>query len=171
MLKKIAVILLIGFFGFIVYSFTKLLNTPLDTHLAVMSLYNNAQIMFEHQTNKGNFLLFQSGDTRSLAFLSRGLNGVQHVYSSSGESYMVLQKSESVPFTVYAGVSEDENLHEVIVIEAGFPIAHSSHVMPSIAPDDNTLVWMVASSDLSGEGFFIIGLSESSEVLFEIESK
>jgi len=170
MFKKIAMILLIGIFGLAAYSFIRLRNAPLDTHLAVMSMYNDARIMFEHQTNKGNFLLFESGDMRSLTFFTRGLGGVQYVYSSSVESYVVMQKSELIPFTVYVGVSEDENLHEVIVIEAGFPIAHSSHMMPSIASDDNTLVWMVASSDLAGEEFFIVGLSESGEVLFEFES-
>ena len=163
-----ALILPIAIFGLAIYLFIRLSNAPLDAHLAVSSLHHDAHLIYEHQTNKGNFLLFESGGAHSLAFLSRSLNRVQYEYRTAEDTHVVLPKSESVPFTVYAGVSEDDRLHEVIVIETGFPIAHSSHMKPSLI-DDETSVWMVASSDLTGADFLIIGLSDTGEVLFEIE--
>ena len=140
------------------------------------------EVLFEHQMNEGNILLYRSpeGDELSLAFLSRNFSGFQYVESSTqydisdletqaGITYVVLPKSSEVPFTIYAGVTGNPDLAEVFVMEPGFQIAHSASLMESSADGDDLYVWIAASPDFTGTNFSIMGLNTDGQIIGDIE--
>ena len=140
------------------------------------------ELLFEHQMNEGNILLYRTpeGDELSLAFLSRNFSGFQYVESSTqyditdleqqaGINYVVLPKSTDVPFTIYAGITTNPDLAEIFVTEPGFQIAHSASFMKSMTDSEDLYVWLAASPDFTGTNFSIMGLTHEGEILGDIE--
>ena len=77
------------------------------------------------------------------------------------------KKTEDVPYTIYAGITTDENLHEVLITEPSFSIAHSAKIIESDI--EGTYIWMAYSPDFTGESFSLIGLSETGDIIGDIE--
>lgn len=140
------------------------------------------EVLFEHKVNEGNILLYRTlgGDELSLAFLSRDFTGIQYIDSATqyditaleeqaGITYVVLPKSEKIPFTIYGGLTTNTNLNEIFVTEPSFQIAHSIHMMEPLNGEDNLHVWLAASADFTGHSFSIIGLANDGTIIGDIE--
>lgn len=130
-------------------------------------------ILFEHQTTHGNLIISTNPyDELTLAFASRNIvnmayEGSTTAVQDSDTTYLTLPATDTIPFTTHTVVSTDANLHEIIVIEAGSPIAHQAHAKKTAR--DDTTVFMVSSADLIGSDALIIGLTSNNEIILEIE--
>lgn len=138
-------------------------------------------ILYEQKTENGNILFYREAfsDTLSLAFLDRSFSGFELMNSTieydissleekSGLSYVMLPQSDNVPYTIYAGLTTNPDLFEVLITEPGFSIAHSAKIMESAI--EGTYIWMAYSPDLTGTKFSIIGLTEDGALVGDIEN-
>lgn len=137
-------------------------------------------ILYEQKTEKGNLILYQDpfSDSLSLAFLERSFSGFELMDSitkhdiasleeQSGLSYVMLAKSDDVPYTTYAGLTTNPDLFEVLITEIGFPIAHSAKVITSDI--EGIYIWLAYSPDFTGSNYSLIGLADDGTVVGDIE--
>jgi len=137
-------------------------------------------ILYEQKTENGNILLYQEAfsDTLSLAFLNRSFSGFELMNSAieydissleekSGLSFVMLPQSDNVPYTIYAGLTTNPDLFEVLITEPGFSVAHSAKIMASAI--EGTYIWMAYSPNLTGTNFSIIGLTQDGTLVGDIE--
>jgi len=145
------------------------LNQPRDT-----TVFDINDVLFEHQTTVGHLMITSNPyNELSLTFFNRHIDRLSYVDSASVNddhetSHLLLASSLDVPFTTHAVISRNPDLHEILVMESGSPIAHHAHAKKTAC--DLTAVFMVASSDLTGEDFFVIGLNAEGEVILEIDT-
>ena len=138
------------------------------------------ETLYEKKTEEGSILLYRvpGEDQISLAFLNRDFSGYEYVDGTiqyettnleeqAGISYVTLRQSDDLPYTIYAGVTTNPDLYEVLVTEPTFNIAHSAKVFESDV--EGVYIWMAYSPDFKGESFTLIGLSESGEVVGDLE--
>ena len=157
-------------------------NTASTTVKEAMSVAgaDSIEILYEKKTDDGSFLLYRTIETDSLsvAYIKRDFSGYEFVdYNISydissleqqaGLSYVTLPQTDDVPYTIYAGITTDDQLHEVLVTEPTFNIAHSAKVIESNIKDN--YIWVAYSPDFTGESFSLIGLSETGEIIGDIE--
>ena len=141
---------------------------------------NNIEVLYEKVTEEGTILLYRSPgeDQISLAFLNRNFTGYEYLDGAiqyetstmedqSGLAYVMLEQSDQIPYTIYAGITTNENLFEVLVTEPEFNIAHSAKVFESNV--EGTQIWMAYSPDFTGDSFSLIGLSEEGEIIGDLE--
>lgn len=153
--------------GITLFIFT-LTNTHQDA-----PVFDFDDILFEHQTVHGNIVVTSNAyDEFFLSFLNRGISGTTYAGSSYATtqddiSFMTLRANADIPFTTYAVVSLDPNLHEIIVTEAGSRIAHQAHAKKTTC--EHTAVFLVASVDLTGNDVLIVGLDSDGTIIVEIE--
>ena len=182
-MKKIITLLTLASFSILV-AFILQFNT-FDSNSEDVVLAVNAspiEVLLEHQTNEGNILLYRTlgGDELTLAFLSRNFTGIQYVESATqydisaleeqaGITYVVLPKSDDIPFTIYAGLTTNPDLNEIFVTEPGFQIGHGVRMMDTRIDEEGLYVWVAASSDFSGENFSILGVSADGSLIGDIE--
>ncbi|MCL1951103.1 MAG: hypothetical protein FWF59_15390 [Turicibacter sp.] len=139
------------------------------------------EILFEHNLNNETFLLYRTkdGDDLSVAILTRNLLGISLQDSATqydvsdlarvaGMNYVIMPKSESSPYTVFAGWTDDPQLYEVFVTEPGFPIAHAIRVFESDIP--GLYAWMAISPDFTGTNYAITAVNEASMVVGGVEN-
>ena len=138
------------------------------------------ETLYEKKTEEGSILLYRvpGEDQISLAFLNRDFSGYEYVDGTiqyettsleeqAGITYVTLRQSDDLPYTIYAGVTTNPDLYEVLVTEPTFNIAHSAKVFESDV--EGVYIWMAYSPDFKGESFTLIGLSESGEVVGDLE--
>lgn len=138
------------------------------------------ETLYEKKTEEGSILLYRvpGEDQISLAFLNRDFSGYEYVDGTiqyettsleeqAGITYVTLRQSDDLPYTIYAGVTTNPDLYEVLVTEPTFNIAHSAKVFESDV--EGVYIWMAYSPDFKGESFTLIGLSESGEVIGDLE--
>lgn len=138
------------------------------------------ETLYEKKTEEGSILLYRvpGEDQISLAFLNRDFSGYEYVDGTiqyettsleeqAGITYVTLRQSDDLPYTIYAGVTTNPDLYEVLVTEPTFNIAHSAKVFESDV--EGVYIWMAYSPDFKGESFTLIGLSESCEVVGDLE--
>lgn len=138
------------------------------------------ETLYEKKTEEGSILLYRvpGEDQISLAFLNRDFSGYEYVDGTiqyettsleeqAGITYVTLRQSNDLPYTIYAGVTTNPDLYEVLVTEPTFNIAHSAKVFESDV--EGVYIWMAYSPDFKGESFTLIGLSESGEVVGDLE--
>ena len=157
-------------------------NTASKTAEEAMSVAgaDSIEILYEKKTEDGSILLYRTigTDSLSIAYVNRNFSGyefmdyniayeISNLEAQAGLSYVSLQKTEDVPYTIYAGITTDENLHEVLITEPSFSIAHSAKIIESDI--EGTYIWMAYSPDFTGENFSLIGLSETGDIIGDIE--
>lgn len=157
-------------------------NTGAKTTEEAMTIagLSTLEILYEKKTEEGTILLYRAPgeDQISLAFLDRSFSGYEYIdgaiqYESSaleeqaGLNYVTLQQSDHVPYTIYAGVTTNEDLFEVLVTEPTFSIAHSAKLLDSAV--EGTYIWLAYSPDFTGDSFSLIGLSETGEIIGDLE--
>lgn len=157
-------------------------NTGAKTTEEAMTIagLSTLEALYEKKTEEGTLLLYRvpGEDQISLAFLDRNFSGyeyvdgaIQHETTSleeqAGITYVTLRQSDDIPYTIYAGVTTNPDLFEVLVTEPTFSIAHSAKVFESNV--EGVYIWMAYSPDFTGESFSLIGLSESGEVIGDLE--
>ena len=156
--------------------------SQMNPHQAVaVSVSSPIEVLFEHTLNQETFLLYrtQGGDDLSIAFLRRSLRGVELVASTTqydiaaltdaaGLNYAVLPQSDRIPYTVYAGVVSQSDVHEVFVAEPHFPIIHGIRLLESQIP--GTYIWMVMSPDFLGQEYTIVGVDQEGITVADIEN-
>ena len=136
------------------------------------TVFDGGTILFEHRVQNGKVAIAQNYDNQlSLAYFNRNTSRFDYKDShrqlvKTDVTHLVLPSSEDVPFTTHAIVSTAPDIHEIIVIETGFPIAHHAFAKETLI--ETTSVFMVASSDFNGEDFLVVGLDINGDVLFEI---
>ena len=99
------------------------------------------ETLYEKKTEEGSILLYRvpGEDQISLAFLNRDFSGYEYVDGTiqyettsleeqAGITYVTLRQSDDLPYTIYAGVTTNPDLYEVLVTEPTFNIAHSAKV-------------------------------------------
>lgn len=141
---------------------------------------DSIEVLYEKKTEEGSILLYQTigTDSLSIAYIDRNFSGyefmdyniayeISTLEAKAGLSYVSLQKTDEVPYTIYAGMTTNENLHEVLITEPSFSIAHSAKIMESDV--EGTYIWIAYSPDFTGETFSLIGLSETGEIIGDIE--
>ena len=130
-------------------------------------------ILFEHQTIHGHLIISTNlYDELILAFAGHNMGSMTQLGHTtavidSDITHLVLPATDMIPFTTYAVVSTDPTLHELIVMEAGAPIAHQAHAKKTVC--ESATVFMVSSADLTGREAFIVGLTSNNETILEIE--
>lgn len=136
-------------------------------------VFDFEDILFEHQTIQGHLMISVNpyGEL-ILAFAGRNIGNMEYLGSTtammdSDMTHLVLLATESIPFTTHAVVSTNPDLQEMIVIEAGAPIAHQASAKKTAWED--TTVFMVSSTDLTGQEALILGLTSNHEIILEIE--
>lgn len=142
---------------------------------------NTLEVLYEKKTNDGSILLYRTpGEEQlSLAFLNRNLLGYEYIDSAiqyettsleeqAGLTYVSLKKSDAIPYTIYAGVTTNPDLFEVLVTEPTFQIAHSAKVFESNV--EGTYIWMAYSTDFTGENFSLIGLNQEGDIIGDLET-
>jgi len=138
--------------------------------IAVFDFYD---IVFEQQTMHGNLMITSDAyNELTLSFLNRKIAGQEitaTAYATGNDaiSFMALISNENVPFTTFALVSRDSSIHEMIVVETGFPIAHQTLAKTDATEGQD--VFMVSSSDFTGGDVLIFGLDEDGNIIVEIE--
>ena len=144
-------------------------------HAEAIPTFNATEILFEHQTTQGSILITANPyDELTLSFLRRTITG----FSQAGSTYattttlantvfLSLPATKTIPFTTHALLSTHPELHEIIVTEQTFPIAHSTHQKKTTC--GQFAVFLVASPDLTGEEVLILGLDQDGAILVEIE--
>lgn len=138
-----------------------------------MPVFDFNDILFEHPTVHGRIVVTANAyEDFSLSFLNRGIGGTTYAgsaYATTQDdiSFMTLPANGNIPFTTYAVVSRDPNLHEVIVTESGSRIAHQARAKKTTCED--TAVFLVASVDLTGQDVLVIGLDADGTIIVEIE--
>lgn len=157
-------------------------NKGAQTSEAAMTIagIQTTDILYEQKTDKGNLVLYQEpfSDSLSLAFLERSFSGFEFVDNATqhdiasleeqaGLSYVMLPQSDDVPYTTYAGITTNPDLFEVLITEAGFPIAHSAKVITSEI--EGTYIWLAYSPDFTGNGYSLIGLTDDGNIVGDIE--
>jgi len=144
---------------------------------STLPVFDFDDLLFEHQTIHGNIVITSNpyGEF-TLSFLNRDIGGLRHAGSAYEErfdsdiSFLNLPANADIPFTIHAVVSSNPDLHEVIIMESGSQIAHGTHAKKTTCEHCSpTAVFMVASSDLTGEDVLILGLNQQGEILVEIE--
>jgi len=156
--------------------FIFLLTNPHQT----FPVFDFGDILFEHQTMHGHIVVRSNAyDEFALSFLNRGIGGLTYAGSSYGithddTSFITLPANADIPFTTYAVVSLNPNLHEIIVMESGSRIAYQAHrkktacEQPTVC--STTAVFMVSSIDLTGNDVLIVGLNQDGTIIVEIEN-
>ena len=157
-------------------------NTKATTSEEAMTMagLNNIEVLYEKVTEEGTILLYRipGEDQISLAFLNRNFTGYEYLDGAiqyetstmedqSGLAYVMLDQSDQIPYTIYAGITTNENLFEVLVTEPEFNIAHGAKVFESNV--EGTQIWMAYSPDFTGDSFSLIGLSEEGEIIGDLE--
>lgn len=157
-------------------------NTASKTVKEAMSVVgaDSIEVLYEKKTEGGSFLLYRTigTDSLSIAYINRDFSGYEFVdynitydisslEQQAGISYVTLPQSEKVPYTIYAGMTTNDQLHEVLVTEPTFNIAHSAKIIESEI--EGTYIWVTYSPDFTGESFSLIGLSETGEIIGDIE--
>ena len=157
-------------------------NTKATTSEEAMTMagLSSIDVLYEKVTEEGTILLYQipGEDEISLAFLNRNFSGYEYLdgaiqyeistmENQSGLAYVMLQQSDQIPYTIYAGTTTDEDLFEVLVTEPEFNVAHSAKVFESNV--EGTQIWMAYSPDFTGNSFSLIGLSEDGEIIGDLE--
>jgi len=139
-------------------------------------VFNANEILFEHPTIHGNITITSNAyDELTLSFLTRNVTGFEqvgytHAINTALEDtyFLSLPATEDIPFTIHALVSSHPELHQIIVTESNSRIAHGTHAKKTTC-EAFTAVFLVASSDLTGENVFILGLDQADAILLEIE--
>lgn len=152
----------------------------IQSTLAV-SVTNPIEIIFEHTLNQESFVLYRPAgeDQLSLAFFNHTLRGIRLIDTAtqydiaalteaSGFNYVVLPRSPAVPYTIFAGFTTDPQIHEVIVTEPNFIIAHGIRVFESDIC--GIYAWMAISPDFIGEHYSIIALTPTGSIVGDIEN-
>ena len=144
-------------------------NTASKTAEEAMSVAgaDSIEILYEKKTEDGSILLYRTigTDSLSIAYVNRNFSGyefmdyniayeISNLEAQAGLSYVSLQKTE-------------ENLPEVLMTEPSFSIAHSAKIIESDI--EGTYIWMAYSPDFTGENFSLIGLSETGDIIGDIE--
>ena len=135
-------------------------------------VFSMEEILFEHQTVHGNLVItLDAYEELRLSFLNRVPRGETYAGSTlattlADTSFLSLPAAGEIPFTTHAVVSTNSNLHEVIVVESGFGIAHRTHAKKTTCAD--TSVFLVSSFDFTGEDVLIIGLDVDGQAVVEI---
>ena len=157
-------------------------NTKATTSEEAMTMVglNSIEVLYEKVTEEGTILLYRSPseDQISLAFLNRSFSGYEYLdgaiqyeistmENQSGLAYVMLEHSDQIPYTIYAGTTTNEDLFEVLVTEPEFNIAHSAKVFESNV--EGTQIWMAYSPDFTGNSFSLIGLSEEGDIIGDLE--
>lgn len=157
-------------------------NTAAKTAEEAMSVAGaeSIEILYEKKTEDGSILLYQTigTDSLSLAYIDRNFSGyefmdynisydISSLEETAGISYVSLAQNENVPYTIYAGMTTNEDLHEVLVTEPTFSIAHSAKIIESNV--EGTYIWIAYSPDFTGDIFSLIGLSETGDIIGDIE--
>ena len=181
-MKKIIAILS-GCFTLLLVAFVLHFNMSAKTAEEAMTIagLNTLEVLYEKKTNDGSILLYRTpGEEQiSLAFLNHNLFGYEFVdqaiqYDTSaleeqaGLTYVTLKQSETIPYTIFAGITTNPDLFEVLVTEPTFSIAHSAKVFESNV--EGTYIWMAYSSDFSGENFSLIGLNQEGDIIGDLET-
>lgn len=136
-------------------------------------VFSQDEILFEHPTAQGNILVRQNAyDEFALSFLTRGITGKNYAGSSystgNHETHLLtLVAGSGIPFTSHAVVSSNPDLHQIIIMESGFPIAHGTHAKRSTC--ELTQVFLVSSVDLTGIDVTVVGFDINGEVIWEFE--
>ena len=138
------------------------------------------EVLYEKKTEEGSILLYRvPGEEQiSLAFLDRSFSGYEYIDGSiqyetttleeqAGLTYVALRQSDDSPYTIYAGVTKNPDLFEVLVTEPTFSIAHSAKIFESAV--EGTYIWMAYSPDFTGDNFSLIGLSEAGDIIGHLE--
>ena len=86
------------------------------------------EVLYEKKTEEGSILLYRvPGEEQiSLAFLDRSFSGYEYIDGSiqyetttleeqAGLTYVALRQSDDIPYTIYAGVTKNPDLFEVLV--------------------------------------------------------
>jgi len=152
---------------------TILIVTLVNAYPAV-AVFDFSDILFNHQTAHGNLVVTASAyDELMLSFLTHNLGGSVKMGSAYASPYnektalAILPANQDIPLTTYAIITTEPALQQVIVLEAGFKIAH--HARAKRTTDEALAVLMISSVDLTGHDSLIIGLDADDAVLFEIE--
>ena len=129
-------------------------------------------VLFEHQTIHGHLVITSSAyDDFQLSFLTQGVGGQRYLGSTFASTldethFVSLVAGHDIPFTTHAVISTNPLLHEIIVVERGFRIAHRAHAKKTTCAD--TSVFVVSSFDLTGEDVLIIGLDVQGDVVVDM---
>ena len=109
-------------------------NTASKTAEEAMSVAgaDSIEILYEKKTEDGSILLYRTigTDSLSIAYVNRNFSGyefmdyniayeISNLEAQAGLSYVSLQKTEDVPYTIYAGITTDENLHDCLLYTSG----------------------------------------------------
>lgn len=138
----------------------------------VVPTFGQDAILFEHQTTQGQIVVRQNTyDQFALSFLTRSIAGQNYAGSSYSNTrdttqLLTLVASSEIPFTTHAVVSSNSDLHQIIIMEAGFPIAHQAHAKRTTCAD--TTVFLVSSVDLTGKDVMVFGFDINGELIVEI---
>jgi len=153
--------------GITMFIFTTIHTQP------TMPVFSQDEILFEHPTAQGNIIVRQNAyDEIALSFVGRGMAGLSYAGSSYATThndvhFSTLVAGGIIPFTTHAIVSSNPALHQVIVIESGFPIAHGTHAKRTT--NEDVAVFLVSSVDLTGKNVLVVGFDPEGTILFEFE--
>lgn len=151
---------------------TLLIFSMINTRV-VVPVFDTRDILFKHQTIHGQFVITSNVyDELTLSFLERTISGLidkDNAYGTVVDDVTILSlpQSSDVPFTTHAVVSANGDLHEIIVMESGFQIAHHAHGKKTTC--EHLAVFMVSSVDLTGQDVLILGFDQQHQLLFEIQ--
>jgi len=152
--------------GITIFVFT-VINAP-----QAVPAFSPDEILFEHPTVQGNIVVRQNAyDEFALSFINRGMMGKSYAGSSYATSFddtqlLTLVAGPGIPFTSHAVVSSNSELHQVIIMESGFPIAHGAHAKRTTCED--WAVFLVSSVDLTGNDVLVVGFDLNGTMIWEI---
>ena len=150
---------------------TILVFTVVNAPQAVTA-FSQDEILFEHPTAQGNIVVHQNAyDEFALSFINRGMMGKSYAGSSYATSLddthlLTLTAGPGIPFTSHAVVSSNPELHQVIIMESGFQIAHGSHAKRT--SNEDLAVFLVSSVDLTGNDVLVVGFDVDGAIIWEI---
>ncbi|MDE5977681.1 MAG: hypothetical protein K2G70_04345 [Turicibacter sp.] len=180
-MKKIIIAISLGIIG-LMFFFIMQYNSNAKTTEEAMTIagLNTIEVLYETTVDNGSILLYRTPgeEAFSLAFLERSFSGYEYIDSAiqyevtnlekeAGITYVTLPQSDVIPYTIYAGVTTNPDLFEVLVTEPSFSIAHSAKVFESAI--EGTYIWITYSPDFTGETFSLIGLTDAGEIIGDLE--
>lgn len=152
------------------------------TIIAFSTISNNRSVLvtktddllFLHQTVHGNFAINKNLNGEIyLSLTQRGFNGFNETTRSYGlvrndTTFLMLTPDEKNSLATFAVISQNDELHEIIVFYDNSPIAHHAHAKKTTC--DTLAVFLIATQEITSNDVLILGLNIEGEIIFEIQN-